>query len=123
MRFLADENFPLRGVELLASVGHEVATIILESPGLPDEQVMLRAVREDRVLLTFDRDHGRLLYQTGMAVPEGVVYFRFDPDYPEEPVEYLLALLEQPEPSIFGMLTVVGRNGIRQRPLPGDTRS
>jgi predicted nuclease of predicted toxin-antitoxin system len=122
VRFLADENLPLQGVGLLATVGHEVAAIILESPGLPDEQVMLRAAREERVLLTFDRDHGRLLYRTGVPVPEGVVYFRFDPAYPEEPVEHLLAILDQPEISILGMLTVIERDRVRQRPLPGADR-
>ncbi len=60
---------------------------MLDSPGIPDEQVLSRATREDRVLLTFDRDHGRLLYRTGAPVPEGVVYFRFEPTYPEETVE------------------------------------
>jgi predicted nuclease of predicted toxin-antitoxin system len=118
VRFLADENFPLRGVELLASAGHDVAAVILRSPGIPDEQVMLQAVREGRVRLTFDRDHGRLLYRIGVSVPEGVVYFRFDSAYPEEPAEILLALLDQPESSILGMLTVVERDRVRQRPLP-----
>jgi hypothetical protein len=80
---------------------------------------MLRAAREARVLLTFDRDHGRLLYRAGVPVPEGVVYFRFDPAYPEEPAEILLALLEQTEPSVLGMLTVIERDRVRQRPLPG----
>ncbi|HEX2742052.1 MAG TPA: DUF5615 family PIN-like protein [Rubrobacter sp.] len=117
MRFLADENFPLRGVGFLTNAGHEVAAIILESPGLPDEQVMLRAAREDRVLLTVDRDHGRLLYRTG------VVYFRFDPAYPEEPVEHLLSILDQPETSVLGMLTVMERDRVRQRPLPGADRT
>jgi len=118
VRFLADENFPLRGVELLATAAHEVAAVILESPGLPDEQVLLRAVREVRILLTFDRDYGRLLYRTGVSVPGGVVYFRFDPAYPEEPAETLLTLLEQSQSSIFGRLTVVERDRIRHRPLP-----
>ena len=123
MRFLADENFPLQGVELLATVGYEVATIILESPGLPDEQVLARAAREDRVPLTFDRDFGRLLYRTGAPIPEGVVYFRFDPAYPEEIVEYLLTLLDRSESTILGKLTVIERDRIRQRPLPGTGRT
>lgn len=118
MRFLADENFPLRGVEILTAAGHDVAAIMLDSPGIPDERVLSRAAHEARVLLTFDRDHGRLLYRTGAPVPEGVVYFRFDPTYPEETVEYLLALLEQSESSIPGKLTVVERDRVRQRPLP-----
>jgi predicted nuclease of predicted toxin-antitoxin system len=119
LRFLADENFPLAGVRLLLAAGYDVFAIILESPGTPDEQVLLRASREDRVLLTFDRDHGRLLYRSDAPIPAGVVYFRFDPAYPEEPAEHLLTLLDKPEPRILGMLTVAERNRARQRPLPG----
>lgn len=123
MRFLADEDFPLRGIEPLAAAGHDVTAIILESPSLPDDQVLLRAVREGRVLLTFDRDHGRLLYRSGASVPEGVIYFRFDPAYPEEPAEHVLALLGQPDFSILGMLTVVERDRVRQRSLPDADRA
>ena len=82
----------------------------------------MRAAHEARVLLTFDRDHGRLLYRTGAPVPAGVVYFRFDPTHPEEPAEYLLTLLGKPEPRIFGTLTVAERDRVRQRPLPGADR-
>lgn len=123
MRFLADENFPLRGVEFLVALGYEVAAIILESPGVPDEQVLSRAARERRVLLTFDRDFGRLFYRTGAPVPEGVVNFRLDPTYPEEIEEYLLALLNRGGAPLPGRLTVVERDRVRQRKLPGTGRA
>ena len=119
MKFLADENFPLPSVHALSAAGHDVAAVVLESPGAPDEFVLMRAVREERVLLTFDRDYGRLLYRYGLPTPGGIVYFRFVPASPEEPAEYLLALLERPEPSLPGMLTVAERDRVRQRPLPG----
>jgi len=48
----------------------------------------------------------------------GIVYFRFDPSPPEEPARYLLDLLEQPDFSIVGKLTVVERDRVRQRPFP-----
>ena len=48
-----------------------------------------------RVVLTFDRNYGRLHFgETGKPVPPGIVYFRFDPSPPEEPVELLLGMLE-----------------------------
>ncbi len=119
MKFLADENFPLPSVHLLSAAGHEIAAVALESPGASDESVLERAVREDRVLLTFDRDYGRLLYQHGLAAPGGVVYFRFVPSSLEEPAEYLLALLERSVPYLPSMLTVAERDRVRQRPLPG----
>lgn len=82
-----------------------------------------RAVREARVLLTFDRDYGSLVYQRRLPAPGGIVYFRFVPSSLEEPAEYLLALLERSELSLLGVLTVAERDRIRQRPLPSADQS
>lgn len=122
MRFLADENFPLPSIRLLSTAGHDVTAVALESPGVPDEAILDRAVREGRILLTFDRDYGDLLYLQGSQPPEGIVYFRFAPSSPEEPAEYLLALLERFGSSLLGTLTVAERDHVRQRPLPGADR-
>jgi predicted nuclease of predicted toxin-antitoxin system len=61
VRFLADENFPMPSIQMLSAAGHDAAAIALESPGAPDETVLERAFREERILLTFDRDYGGLL--------------------------------------------------------------
>ncbi len=118
MRFLADEHFPRPSVRVLSAAGHDVADIALSSPGIPDEIVLERAIREGRTLLTFDRDYGRLIYAQTAPVPEAVVYFRFVPSTLEEPAEYLLALLERAEYPLAGMLTILRRDRVRQRPLP-----
>ncbi len=119
MRFIADENFPLPSVRLLVAAGHDIVVVALESPGVSDETVLDRTVRERRILLTFDRDYESLLYERGSQPPEGIVYFRFAPSSPEEPAEYLIALLERPELSLSTMFTVAERDRVRQRPLPG----
>lgn len=108
---------------MLSAAGYDVAAVSLESPGISDETVLDRAVRERRILLTFDRDYGSLLYVRGSQPPEGVVYFRFAPSSPEEPAEYLLVLIEQFGSSLDGMLTVAERDRVRQRPLPGTDRA
>jgi predicted nuclease of predicted toxin-antitoxin system len=122
VRFLADENFPLPSIRMLSAAGHEVVAIALELPGVPDETVLERAFREERILLTFDRDYGGLLYLQGAQPPEGIVYFRFSPSSPEEPAEYLLGLIERFESSLSGTLTVAEYDRVRQRPLPGADR-
>ncbi len=119
MRFIADENFPLASIRILSEAGHDVVAMALESPGVPDETVLERAVQEKRILLTFDGGYGGLLYLRGPPPPEGVVYFRFAPCSPEEPAEHLLALLETSGPYLVGALTVAERDRVRQRPLPG----
>lgn len=118
MRWLANENFPLGGVIYLRKAGHDVAAIIQDSPGVKDPQVLARAADEARVILTFDRDYGELIYRLRQASPAGGVYFRYDPLYPEEPAEHLLRLLSVTDFGLAHKLTVVERDRIRQRPLP-----
>lgn len=120
MDFLADENFPLDATRRLRDAGHAIAAVVHDSPGVSDEEILERAAREGRVILTFDRDYGSLLFERPARqspLPAGMVYFRFDPSPPEEPADYLLALLEQPDFPVIGHLTVVERDRVRQRPL------
>ena len=77
MRFLANENFPLDAVEALRSAGHDVDWVRTDAPGSSDPQVLQRAVADERVLLTFDKDCGELAFHAGLPAPSGVVLFRF----------------------------------------------
>ena len=76
MRWLANENFPRDAVDLLRSEGYDVAWVRTDSPGAADVEVLARAASEQRVLLTFDKDFGQLVFQAGMDATCGVVLFR-----------------------------------------------
>jgi predicted nuclease of predicted toxin-antitoxin system len=118
MRFLANENFPVPSVRQLRVAGYEIAAIIEDSPGIADTEVLARAVAEERVILTFDRDYGELIYRLGLSPPSGVIYLRYQPLSPTEPAEQLLVLFQTEELQFEGRFTVVERSQIRQRPLP-----
>ncbi len=118
MKFLANENFPLKSVYLLREASYDVRAITEDSPGINDRTVLRQATEEGRIVLTFDRDYGELVYRHMLAAPAGVIYFRFEPSTPKEPAERLLDLLRLAEMVISGKFTVIGRNRIRQRPLP-----
>ena len=98
MRFLANENFPLTSVNKLRSTGIDIISVIEIMAGANDERVLSHAHQEGRVILTFDRDYGELIYRQKLPVPVGVIYFRFTPRTPE--------------------FTVARRERLRQRPLP-----
>lgn len=119
-RFLADENVPRRALRALRSTGHDVLAIADTAPGTPDEQVLAIARAEDRILLTFDRDVGELIYVQKVPVPAGVILLRPAPLRPDEAVDRLVGLLQRAEKdlSLEGQFTVVTRERIRQRPLP-----
>ena len=69
MRFLANENFPLTSVRLLRQAGHDVVSITEETPGVADDHILARAVIEDRIILTFDRDYGELIFTPVTLLP------------------------------------------------------
>jgi predicted nuclease of predicted toxin-antitoxin system len=118
MQFLANENFPLISVQLLRQSGCSVASITEDSPGIEDPEVLARAVDEQRIILTFDRDYGELIYRFRLPPPKGVIYLRFRPHSPEEPAAILLSLFQANKLQIEGWFTIVERDKIRQRLLP-----
>ena len=119
MDFLANENFPVVSIRLLRNAGHNVASVIEESPGEKDRNILRRAHDENRIVLTFDRDYGELIYRHKLFIPAGVIYFRFNPSTPKEPAEILLNILMKGNVTIVDKFTVVERDRIRQRTFWG----
>ena len=76
MRLLADENIPLLAIELLRRKGHDVLAIAESAPSICDEEVMLLAQDEERILLTFDKDFGELAYSSKPRPSCGIILFR-----------------------------------------------
>jgi predicted nuclease of predicted toxin-antitoxin system len=60
----------------LKVAGHDVAWVRTAAPGSSDEAVLARAVREERIVLTFDKDFGELAWRAGLPAGSGVVLFR-----------------------------------------------
>jgi len=118
MRFLANENFPLESVRQLRGTGHDVLSVGESMPGIEDAKILSLAAQEGRVLLTFDRDYGELIYLRGMASPLGVIYLRFNPLTPSHPAEVVLELEKVSGLRLENRYTVVEPPRIRQRPLP-----
>ena len=109
MRFLANENIPVPSVRRLRAAGHDVTAVIEDSPGADDRTVLARAVQEGRVIITFDRDYGELIYRPMLPPPRGIVYRRFEPASPEEPAELLLHMSALPQHSLPGWFTILER--------------
>jgi predicted nuclease of predicted toxin-antitoxin system len=84
-RLLANENFPISSVGLLRELGYDIISIGTEHQGVSDEYVMTLAEHEQRVIITFDRDYGELIFKNNYRPSMGVVYLRLDQFSPEEP--------------------------------------
>jgi len=82
MQLYADENFPLRVVEELRNLGHDVLTAYEDSKAnqsVSDDEVLTRATALERVVLTLDRVDFKRLHRRH---PEhaGIVICTEDPD-------------------------------------------
>ncbi|HKI02043.1 MAG TPA: DUF5615 family PIN-like protein [Thermoanaerobaculia bacterium] len=76
MFFLADESCDFAVVRALRDAGHDVVAIAETAPQMVDSDVIALAVRENRVLLTEDKDFGQLVY-AGLHPSSGVILIRF----------------------------------------------
>lgn len=66
-RLYADEQFPLRIVEVLRAFGHDVLTVQEAGKGglkIPDEEVLAFAVNQERAVLTLNRRDFIRLHRT-----------------------------------------------------------
>jgi predicted nuclease of predicted toxin-antitoxin system len=115
---LADENIPLATVRSLRAAGLDVRSAGEDMPGATDVTVLSVARSEGRLLLTFDKGFGELIYRAGEAPPPAVVYLRFVPASPAEAATVFLGLVDLAEIDLNGRFTVVTRSQVRQRPLP-----
>jgi predicted nuclease of predicted toxin-antitoxin system len=116
MRFLANENFPYPSTLLLRQAGHDVICIAELFPSWKDRQVLEYAVREARIILTFDRDYGEMLFRFQLTPPPAVVYFRQKGSGPEAAGQRLSEYLRVGR-ELTGFFTVLDEEGVRQRHL------
>ena len=76
MRFLLDQSEDARLVPHLQRLGHDATRVGREHPhGLPDEDVLAIASREQRILIASDLDFGDLVVRLGHP-HAGVILFR-----------------------------------------------
>jgi predicted nuclease of predicted toxin-antitoxin system len=91
VKFLLDEGLPLRLGAYLSSRGHDVATIGRDHPyALSDRAILAIAWREQRIILTNDKDFGDLIFRDRLP-HAGVILFRLG----YEPLDGRIARLER----------------------------
>jgi predicted nuclease of predicted toxin-antitoxin system len=117
IKFLANENVPKATIEKLRNEGFDIISVSSDFPSIKDEAVILFATMDNRVIITFDRDYGELIFKRNIQPPSGIIYFRIQGFQPEEPAEILLNWLSVPNLQFEGFFTVISEKNIRQRKL------
>jgi len=117
MRLCANENVPGDCIAALRNAGHDVLWIRESTPGSPDEIVLAQAKAEDRLLLTFDKDFGSLVFRRGKTVAAGLVLFRISQPSAMAVAVAVTRVLES-RSDWRGHFSVVDDRTVRMRPMP-----
>lgn len=75
MRLLLDANISVRIVAPLTQMGHDVISQHTEDPNADDEVILQHAFRDKRVVVTYDKDFGELVFKHGAGY-YGVILLR-----------------------------------------------
>jgi predicted nuclease of predicted toxin-antitoxin system len=74
--------------------GFDVSSMKDIGPGSDDAAVLAVSVAEDRVLLTFDKDFGDMVFQKGNQASAGIILFRPRLRDPTHVAKFMLAVLQ-----------------------------
>jgi len=113
-RLLADENIPRKTVDMLKT-SHDIISVTEISPGLSDIDVIDLANRENRVIITFDKGFGELIFRERLRV-KGLMLLRIQPSSPEYIAERIRHTLNQVT-SVENVVITVREDRIRVAPL------
>jgi predicted nuclease of predicted toxin-antitoxin system len=116
VRWLVDECVDVALVADLRNNGHDALYMSDVAPRSPDIEVMHRAHRENRLLLTEDKDFGDLVFRQILPVP-GIVLLRIDPSRRSLKAARLRTAIERYGDRLFGRYTVIEEARFRSRPL------
>lgn len=117
VRFLADESCDFSVVTALRDQQFNVVAVVERAPGASDQQVIELALAERRVLLTEDKDFGRLIFAADQA-GSGVIFIRYPANLRKELPDQVLNLAEQEGDRLQHAFTVLQPGRARISTLP-----
>jgi len=112
-RYLANENFPGEMVRQLRNQGNDVLYAAESLVGSSDQAILDTALSQDRVVLTFDRDFGELVFRHRTPPASGIVLFRPGALSPNALLSFLQDFFAS-NPTVRNFFTVASPGQFRQ---------
>lgn len=89
MKFITDENLGIKVPKYLKGLGFEVISAIEVALSKPDTDILRLANKENRILLTTDKDFGELVFKDKL-VHSGVILLRLKDESVENKKKVLI---------------------------------
>jgi predicted nuclease of predicted toxin-antitoxin system len=112
MRLVVDECIAPSIVRWLRGENHDVISIFETARGSIDVDILEWSVREQRVLVTADKDFGDLVYRDGLP-HQGIILLRLDNKTSANTIRVLSALFAQYADQIERHFVVVTETSVR----------
>lgn len=112
LRLLLDENIGILTVTFLRKQGHDVVSILELNRGIPDEKVLAEGVKHSRILITLDKDIGRLIYRHSHK-HVGVIFLRLKKESARNINAILEMVLSKHGEKLYGAFVTVSKSTIR----------
>lgn len=112
LRFLADESCDFAVVRSLRAAGYDVFAVSEVMQQSDDRELIELAAREQRILLTEDKDFGWLVY-VSQVKSAGVILIRFPGNARQALVETIGHLVQDRGSDLIGRFVVVQPGHIR----------
>ena len=116
MFFLADESCDAAVVRALRAAGHDVKAVAESLRGAIDQAILALASKEQRVLITKDKDFGQLVF--GGPLRASVLLLRFPPTVRSQLPDVVVEIVNARKEALRDSFTVVTPAGVRTSRLP-----
>lgn len=117
MRFLADGSCDFALVRALRVAGHDVLAVAEITPRAEDAEVIDLALGEGRMVLTEDKDFGRLVYAHGQKTG-GVILLRYPVSGRMRLAHDLVELVNERGDRLIGCFVVIQPGRVRISRIP-----
>jgi predicted nuclease of predicted toxin-antitoxin system len=114
LKFLIDVGVGTRVDKWLKENGHDTMSVRDVDSRAKDRDILQLAVREDRMIITMDKDFGELVFNSGLA-HSGVLILRLEDATGEEKVDVVKAILSEFATSIENKFCVYQNGKLRIR--------
>jgi len=98
----------------LRGAGHDVLAVRDINPRMPDADILALAVREQRLLITMDKDFGELVYRSGQP-HAGILLLRLEGARSGEKVAIIQQIFSQYADQLPGHFSVYQHRRLRIR--------
>jgi predicted nuclease of predicted toxin-antitoxin system len=117
VKFLVDESSGQSIVSCLRALGHDVASVQEESPGIEDGEVCEWANRDQRIIVTNDKGFSELIFRE--RIPNrGIILLRLRNETAVNRIRVISKLLAGYQDRIRDHFVVASETSVRIRPLP-----